>query len=228
MTVDRGQAWWRWSASPFAIAASAACLATSVVAARLVQDEWLAVVAAQAVQGGSPTTRDTVLEAYGDRPAAQLPPRAAASLAQLAINAANSGATPALRALNAGRAGVFIDRLRKVRPDWDVTHLLIAQRDLLEHRTATPTALAAVATSFRLRPFCAACAPWRIAFARLYWPMLDPATRRAAIEEAVWQTRYDNGRRPGIEALLGDSPAAVAYQLRMGGVGQGGKVSPKR
>lgn len=228
MTVGHRGTGWRWRVSPLAALASAACLATGLFAARLVQDEWLAVAAAQAVQSGSATLRDTMLEAYGDRPAAPIPPRTAASLAQLAINAANADTTPALHALNVERARVLIDRLRERRPDWDATYLLIAQRELLEHRTATRTALAAVATSFRLRPFCAACARWRIAFACLYWGMLDPATRRAAIEEAVWQTRYDNGRRPAIEALLGDSPAAVAYQLRMGDVGHGGNIAPLR
>lgn len=204
-----------------ALLAGIACVSVGLMAARLAADEALAVVVDQAVLARSPAARDAVLEAYGDRPPATLPPRALAPLAQLAINAAQSAATPELRALDVARAGAMVGELRRDRPDWDATCLLTAQLDRISHAGATPAAIAAVAKSYRLRPFCAGCAAWRIAFARLYWPALDPATRAAAIEEAVWQTRYDNGRRSAYERLLGNSPAGVAYQLRMSGVGQG-------
>ncbi|WP_010215477.1 hypothetical protein [Sphingomonas sp. PAMC 26621] len=221
MTTLRARVPHRWRGAFPALFASIACICVAIGAARLAGDEALAVVITEAVQARSPTARDAALEAYGDRAAATLPPRALAPLAQLAINAAHSAASPELRSLNGARADAMVGWLRRTRPDWGATWLLVAQQERLHHAGATSTAVAAVARSYRLRPFCAACAAWRIAFARLYWPALDAATRTAAIEEAVWQTRYDNGRRSGYEHLLGNSPAGVAYQLRMSGVGQG-------
>jgi len=201
--------------------ASAACLAGCVFAGHMLQDEWLAVVITRAATDRSATARDAVLEAYGDRAPANLPVRAAAPLAQLALDGARAGATPALCALDADRAEGLIRHLRDVRPGWDATLLLVTQRELLVHKTATPAAIDAFSASYRERPFHNAAAIWRIAFARVYWTALDPATRRAAIEEAVWQVRYDNGQRGAIERLLGDTPAGVAFALRMAAVGHG-------
>ncbi|MET3825368.1 hypothetical protein ABIC16_001061 [Sphingomonas sp. PvP055] len=209
--------------SPVAILGSLACLAGCVLAARVTRDEWLAADLVQAVADRSATVRDATLEAYGDRSPAGLPIRAAAPLSQLALNGARSGASPGLRAINAARADRLIRRLARTRPDWDATLLLVTQRELLVHGAATPTALAAFAASYRVRPFHNRAAIWRIAFTRLYWRDLDPATRRAGIAEAVWQTRYDDGQRGAIERLLGDTPAGVAYQLRMAAIGHGAR-----
>jgi hypothetical protein len=201
--------------------ASAACLAGCGFAAQMLQDEWLAEVIVRAATERSATARDAMLEVYGDLAPARVPVRAAAPLAQLALDGARAGASPALRALDAGRAEGLIRHLRDVRPGWDATLLLVTQRELLVHGAATPAAIAAFAASYRERPFHTAAAIWRIAFARLYWSALDPATRRAAIEEAVWQVRYDNGQRGAITRLLGDTPAGVAFALRMAAVGHG-------
>lgn len=230
MTVSHARTRRRWRGSFAALVASIVCVGVCIGTARLAGDEALAVVITRAVQARSPAARDLALEAYGDRAPATLPPRALAPLAQLAINAAQSAASPELRRLDATRAEALVGRLRESRPDWDATCLLVAQLERIRHASMMPTprAVAAVAMSYRLRPFCAACAAWRIAFARLYWPMLDQATRTAAIEEAVWQTHYDNGRRNGYERLLGNSPAGVAYQLRMAGVGQGDATGVSR
>ncbi len=211
-----------WSGlSPSPVLASVACLLGCLGATKLAQDEGLAAGIAAAAGERSASARDTALEAYGDRSPAHLPQRAIAPLAQLAINGAHLGASPALRALNAVRAKALIDHLERTRPGRDTTVLLVTQRELLVNHGATAAALGAFAGSYRVRPFYAAFAAWRIAFARIYWSALDPATQRAVIEEAVWQTRYDNGRRGGIERLLGDSPAAAAYQLRMVAIGHG-------
>jgi len=208
-------------ASPIALLAGAACLAGCGVAGHVLKQEWLAAAITRAGTERTATARDTALAAYGDRAAVGLPARVAAPLAQLALNAARTGASPALRALDAERADGLIRQLRRTRPNWDATLLLVTQHELLVHGRATPAAVEAFAASYRERPFHASAARWRIAFARLYWNGLDPATRRAAIDEAVWQTRYDNGQRDAIERLLGDTPAGVAFQLRMASIGHG-------
>jgi len=207
--------------SAVALLASAACLAGGVVAGRILQQEWLAEVITQAAAERSATARDAMLEAYGDRAPARMSVRAAAALAQLALDGARAGASPALRALDAARAARLIRHLRDVRPGWDATLLLVTQRELRVHGAATPEAIQAFAASYRERPFHTTAAIWRIAFARVYWRAIDPATRRAAIEEAVWQVRYDNGRRGAIGRLLGDTPAGAAFALRLAAVGHG-------
>lgn len=207
--------------SPLAIALGAACLVLCVVAGGILRAEWRATVIAQAVADRSAAAGDTVLAAYGDVPPAQLAPRAAAPLAQLALNAARLARSPELRALDTARATALIAYLVRHRPDWEATLLLVTQREMLRTGDVTPLACSAFAASYRVRPFYPAAAIWRIAFARLYWQRLDPAARRAAIEEAVWRTRFDGGQRPAMERLLGDSPAGVAYELRMASVDHG-------
>lgn len=208
-------------AAPVALLLSGLCLAAGVVAAGVLRDEWRATIIAQAVAERSATARDLMLETYGDLPPAEMSPRAAVPLVQLALNAARLGASPALRALDAERADGLIRYLQKERPGDAATLLLRAQNTLLRSGDAGPLACSAFAASYRERPFYPDAAVWRIAFARLYWQRLDPETRRAAIEEAVWQTRFDGGQRSGMERLLGDSPAGVAYQLRMAAVDHG-------
>lgn len=194
----------------------ALCAGLAVWAASIVMREWTT----QSILLAMHAPMDDRLEVLADH--AEAPPevlgdRATAGLAELALMAAAREQTRGERSLAQARAARQIESLRHSRPDWVTTHLLVAQLDLLEHPIASSRGLQAYAASYRSAPFRMQEARWRIAYGAALWPRLDGDTRQEMLDEAVWLTRFDGGQRGAIEKLLGNSPAAMAYQFRMAG-----------
>jgi hypothetical protein len=158
------------------------------------------------------------MEAFADTPAGALPPQGEAALAQVALISAGDTQDPALRQLYLARARDLAAHLRTTRSGWAPCLILSAEAAIaLAGPTAAipPQAMRDYAASYRAAPFLWHEAHWRIALGSLAWPALDRATRQHMIDEAVWLTRYDQTQQAAIEADLGDSPAAVAYQLQL-------------
>ena len=201
-----------------ALAAAAACLVCAAAGLPIVVGEWRSEKIITAMRSGDATVRGDILDRFADMPPAALPDRAEAALAQIALTTAGNTLDPALRQLCLTRAGDLIGHLRATRGDWAPSLMLSAELTLATTAPNTPLparALADYAASYRAAPFLRQEARWRIALGAKGWPLLDPATRRHMVNEAVWLTQYDNAQRDGIEADLGDSPAGVAYQLAL-------------
>ena len=160
---------------------------------------------------------------FADTPPADLPLRAQAALAQMALNAAQVAQSPDLRQLYADRANTLVSQLRQSAPHATPTLILGAQWELQQHpfgadctlTDTAPRALSDYAESYHTAPFLWREARWRIALGSLCWANLATTTRAHMIDEATWLTRFDGALRPEVEDLLGDSPAAVQYQLHM-------------
>ena len=203
------------------VAAAGACLIAAAAGVNVAQNEWTVQAITAAMLSPDASIRGQILEDYADTPATALPLRAQAALAQVALNAAAQTPQPDLHLLYDERARSVITNLRTAAPDWPATLLLSTQLELRDHGHTTPRALADYERSYRAAPFLWQEARWRIAFGTLNWSALSPATRQAMIEEAVWLTHVNGDLRPEVEALLGDTPAAVRYQLRMAEKPQG-------
>ena len=200
--------------------AAVACLVGFVASIPMGLSEWRADAIVAAMRSGDHSERGDVLERTAEMPPAALPDRGAAALAEIALTSAGEAQDPALRQLYLARAHDLASHLRATRPDWAPSLILSSAIALASAPAASdaplpPQALRDYAASYRAAPFLWAEARWRIALGSLAWPALDRATRQHMIDEAVWLTRYDNAQRPDVEAMLGDTPAGVAYQLAM-------------
>ena len=196
--------------------AALACLAGFAAGVPMALGEWRAEAIVAAMRSGDASQRGDVLERMAELPPGALPDRGEAALAQIALASAGEAQDPALRQLYRARARDLVAHLRATRPDW-APSLILSSAVALTSTNAPlpPEALRDYAASYRAAPFLWAEARWRIALGSLAWPALDRATRQHMINEAVWLTRFDNARRPDVEAMLGDTPAGVAYQLAM-------------
>jgi hypothetical protein len=198
--------------------AALACLAGAAAAVPLARGEWRTEGIIAAMRSGDASARGAVLERFADTPSGSLPTPGEAALAQIALTSASETQDPALRQLYLARARDLAAHLRATRGDWAPSLILSAEAAIAlagPARAIPPQALRDYAASYRAAPFLWQEAHWRIALGGLAWPALDRATRQHMIDEAVWLTRYDQAQQAGIEADLGDSPAAVAYQLQL-------------
>ncbi|MBP2276023.1 hypothetical protein [Sphingomonas sp. PL20] len=193
----------------------AVCLAALPPAILVLLDAWKTQEIVAVFDATSPTARGEILERYFDTPPAQLSSQAAAALAELAIEGASHTTENGLRKLYLGEAIDLVKRVRVARPDWPIGNILRARLLVAQSGTITPPAIQAFQASYANGGFLRREAKWRIAFATLCWRSLTSHTRSAVVDEAVWMVRYDGNLRPEIEALLGDSPAAVSFQLRL-------------
>jgi hypothetical protein len=198
--------------------AALACLAAAVAGVPMALGEWRTETIIAAMRSGDASQRGAVLESFADTPAGGLPDRGEAALAQVALASAGDTQDPALRQLYLARARDLAEHLRATRGDWAPSLILSAEVVIALAGPAAaipPQALRDYAASYRAAPFLSHEAHWRIALGALAWPALDRATRQHMLDEAVWLTRYDRAQQAGIEADLGDTAAAVAYQLRL-------------
>jgi hypothetical protein len=197
--------------------AALACLAAAAAGVPMALGEWRTETIITAMRSGEASQRGAVLEAFADTPAGGLPDRGEAALAQLALASAGDTQDPALRQLYLARARDLAAHLHATRGDWGPSLILSAEAAIALAGPAAipPQALRDYAASYRAAPFLWREAHWRIALGALAWPSLDHATRQHMLDEAVWLTRYDQTQQAGIEADLGDTAAAVAYQLRL-------------
>ena len=196
--------------------AALACLLGFAAACPLALGEWRAEAIIAAMRSGDASARGEALDRFAELPPGALPDRGAAALAQIALTSAAEAQDPALRQLYRVRAHELIGHLRATRQQWAPGLILSSELALTEAAPAIPPqALQDYAASYRAAPFLWSEGHWRIALGSLVWARLDRATRQHMIDEAVWITHFDNGQRADIEALLGDTPAGVAYQLAM-------------
>ena len=198
--------------------ASLACLAGAAAVAPLALGEWRTQSIVAAMHSGDGSQRGAVLEAFADTPAGALPGRGEAALAQVSLISVADTQDPTLRQLYLARARDLAAHLRATRGDWAPSLILSAEVTIALAGPSVaipPQALRDYAASYRAAPFLWPEARWRIALGGLAWPALDRATRGHMLDEAVWLTRYDQRQQAGIETDLGDTPAAVAYQLRL-------------
>ena len=196
--------------------AALVCLAGLVASIPMALGEWRVDAIVAAMRSGDASQRGDVLERTAEVPPGALPDRGEAALAQIALASASEAQDPALRQLYLARARDLVAHLRAARPDWAPSLILSSAVALASANTPLPPeALRDYAASYRAAPFLWAEARWRIALGSLAWPALDHATRQHMIDEAVWLTRFDNAQRPDVEAMLGDTPAGVAYQLAL-------------
>lgn len=202
--------------------AALACLVGAAADIPITLGEWQAESLIAAMRSGDASQRGALLESYADTAPGTLPDRGEAALAQIALTSASDASQPdsngALRQLYLARARDLITHLRATRGDWAPSLILASAYAIAATPRPSPIppqALRDYAASYRAAPFLWPEARWRIALGGLAWAQLDPSTRQHMLDEALWLTRYDNSQREGIEADLGDTPAAVAYQLQL-------------
>lgn len=204
--VPRADRWRAW-------AVAGLCLAAALPVALVAWHEGDAATLGAAVTG-PPDDRALVLERFADTPPSSLNDRANAALAQLALAEADAAQQPALRDLYLARAEAALAHLRGRQPDGAV-RLLAVQAAWARKLRTDPQALVDYAASYRATPFMARGALWRIAYGAQAWGDLSPATRQAMLDEAVWLARRDGAMRPVLRDILGDTPAGMAFALRL-------------
>jgi hypothetical protein len=143
-----------------------------------------------------------------------VPPRLALALAAAWSRSAAASQDGAYRALALSNAGGFLAQAQSARPVWPSLRVAEAYQAMLlpGQQQKALTAFAASYAGGRFLPYEGL---WRVAFGVRHWQQLDAKTRASMLEEAVLLTRMDGGLRRQIEAILGDSPAAVGFQLRL-------------
>lgn len=204
--VPRADRWRAW-------AVAGLCLAAALPVALVAWHEGEAAMLGAALSG-PPDDRALVLERFADTPPASMNDRANAALAQVALAEAAAAQQPALRDLYLSRAEAALAHLRGRQLDAQM-HLLAVQAGWARKGRTDPQALADYAASYRAAPFMAGGALWRIAYGALVWDQLAPETRQAMLDEAVWLARRDGAMRPVVRDILGDTPAGMAFALRI-------------
>lgn len=202
-----------------------AAVVAAVIAwgAPIAVQSWRIDQAAQAIAGDREAS-ERLAARYEDA-GERVPPRLALALAAAWTRSAATAQDTDRRMLALANAGQFLDQARSARPVWPSLRVAEAYHAMLmPGRDAA--ALAAYAASFTGGRFLPREGLWRVAFGARHWQQLRAETRSSMVEEAVLLTQMDGGLRPQIEAILGDSPAAVRFQLRLAAARQVGPQRP--
>ena len=200
------------------LAMAAACSVCFLAGLPTALAEWRGETIVAAMGSGDSSAQGEIMERFADMDPVDLPDRAQAALAQIALTTAAQAKDPGLRELGRIRASEIIGHLRGTRPLWAPTLILSAQWAIISTAPDTPLpaqALSDYAASYRAAPFLRHEARWRIALGALAWERLDRTTHRHMIDEAVWLTHYDSRQRDGIEADMGNTAAGAAFQLAL-------------
>ncbi len=88
-----------------------------------------------------------------------------------------------------------IEHALAARPTWGEAWMVKSYIAAVEAGSASPEALDALTRSYEQAPFLRHAADWRVAFSFQYWNALSPATRRHAVDEAVWAGALDGALR---------------------------------
>lgn len=196
-----------------------ACLilaAVTIVSAVVAFDRERQVTAvAQALASPDDAPRQALLRDSATGSVAAVPPRAAAGLAALWLQRAGSATPAGPDRFALARAYQLIERAQAARPGAAANLVLRSQYALARHGRLTPSGRADYIASYAAAPFLTAEGFWRVAYAAQYWNDLPPATRDAAVEEAVWLAGLDGRFRDRLLAIAADSPVAVRMALRL-------------
>lgn len=163
---------------------------------------------------GDPPARDAMLAEARTWAPGSIPARAAIGLTALWLRKAGEATAPAPRQNALAQARAMLAIADAGRPHAAATLLLHTQLALVEGQNPSRRATRAFAASYAAAPFLTSEGFWRTAYAANYWKTLSPATRDAAIEEAVWLAGLDGRFNDRLAAILGGSPMAVRYALR--------------
>ncbi len=112
------------------------------------------------------------------------------------------------------RAAVEIQAALSRRPEWGEGWTVAAFIDELRYGDHNPSAIAALARSYRGAPYLRDAASWRVRFGLGAWDALDAATQAKVIDEAVWLVRIDSTTAGPVFDLARQSPAYPQLMLR--------------
>jgi hypothetical protein len=142
------------------------------------------------------------------------PARARVADALALARQAQASPDPSARHEMTERAAVEIEAALARRPEWGEGWTVAAFIDELRYGDNNPTAIAALARSYRGAPYLRDAAGWRVRFGLTAWSSLDAATQAKVIDEAVWLVRIDSTTAGPVFDLARQSPAYPQLMLR--------------
>lgn len=186
------------------------CTLSSVVIAREfeVADAQAALEAdAIAVEGGAPHATSSIIDTAA-------PPRAVIIDAVRVARTAERTADPVARRARLDLARHAIDVAGKARPGWGDVGIAAAYVAAVGDGATSAAATTALRQSYVTAPYARNAAAWRVASGIGAWNVLDPETRNAVIDEAVWLSGSTYDAQVAVLDLMRGSPAYAPFLLR--------------